>query len=107
MGMWLEVVALAYWMLWVGSATAKRECPKWQQYDKNRKKREKYNLLASPSEVQRELKGIILSFEQNAFIPKQRKKGKGRKEGAKLPKRNKYPIIKKDKIAKKQSKTGP
>jgi len=99
MGIWLEVVALAYWTLWVGRESAKYECPKWQQYDKNRKKRAEYNLLASPSEVQRELERIILSFEQKPFIPKLRKKGTGRKEGMKLPKRNKYPVIKKAKKA--------
>lgn len=102
---WLDVVSLAYWMLWVGCEEAKYDCPKWQQYDKSRKNRMKYSLKPSPSEVQRQLEGIILSFEQSPFLPKTRKKGKGRVEGMQFRKRKRYPVIKKGKKVKKQAKT--
>jgi hypothetical protein len=105
MANWLEIVSLAYWMLWVGKDESKYTCPKWQMYDKNRKNRIEHSLMPSPSEVQRQLRGIILSFEQTAFLPKPRKKGKGRKEGMKLPKKKRYPIIKKAKKAKKHIET--
>lgn len=102
---WLDVVSLAYWMLWVGCEEAKYDCPKWQQYDKSRKNRIKYSLKPSPSEVQRQLEGIIWGFEQTPFLPKPRKKGKGRKEGMKLPKKKRYPVIKKGKKTKKHVET--
>jgi len=105
MDLWLEIVGLAYWMLWVAKDEAKYECPKWQKYDKNRKKRIEHSLMPSPSEVQRGLKGIILSFEQKPFLPKPQINGKGRKEGTKLPKKARHPIIIKVKKVKKAVET--
>jgi hypothetical protein len=99
---WLEVVSLAYWMLWVAQTDSKHECHKWQKYDKNHKTRVQYGLKASPSEVQKEMGAIISRFEQTPFMPKPRNKGKGRKEGMKLSKRKKHPVIIKSKKAKKQ-----
>ncbi|MCP4653451.1 MAG: hypothetical protein GY858_08765 [Candidatus Omnitrophica bacterium] len=102
---WLEFVSLAYWILWVAQPMAKHSCPKWQQYDPNMKNKIKYSLMVSPSQVQRQLESIILSFEQSPFFPKQRIKGKGRKKGMTFPPRKKYPVIKKVKKPKKQGKT--
>lgn len=97
---WLEVVSLAYWMLWVAQKDSKHECHKWQKYDKNHKKRVDHGLMPTPSEVQKGLAAIILRFEQAPFLPKPRNKGNGRKEGMKLSKRAKYPIIIKGKTTK-------
>ncbi len=94
---WLEVVSLAYWLLWLGKEESKHETLKWRQYDKNIKNRKKYGLSVSPSQVQRQMEGIILSFEQEPFLPKLQIKGKGRKLGQVMPKRKKYPVRKKKK----------
>lgn len=102
---WLEVVSLAYFLLWAGQKDAKYDCPKWQTYDRNRKKRVKYDLMPSPSEVQRQLNRIILSFDQKPFLPKLQIKGKGRKEGTTFPKRKRFPVIFKGKKTGKQPET--
>lgn len=67
---WLEVVNCAYWLLWVASDQASHQTKKWQQYDKNVKKRKQYHLRPSPSQVQQQLESIILAFEQEPFLPK-------------------------------------
>lgn len=93
---WIEVVSLAYWLLWVASEQATHQpTKKWQQYDKYRKLREQFHLRPSPSQVQQQLLGIILGFDQEPFLPKTAKKGKGRKTGTKFPPRQRYPIRKK------------
>lgn len=94
---WLEVVSLAYWLLWIGKEESKHETLKWRQYDKSIKNRKKYDLGVTPSQVQRQMEGIILSFEQEPFLPKLQIKGKGRKLGQVMPKRKKYPVRKKKK----------
>ena len=94
---WLEVVGLAYWLLWTGKDESKHETLKWRQYDRNMKNRKKYELGVSPSQVQRQMEGIILGFEQESFLPKRQIKNKGRNLGQIMPKREKYPVRKKNK----------
>jgi len=99
---WMEVVSLAYWLLFIGKDEARHTCRKWQQYDKNYQQRIKYDLNVSPSQVQLQMSSIILGFEQNPFLPKPRIKGKGRKAGYKCTERKLYPVLKKKKKTKKQ-----
>jgi hypothetical protein len=94
---WLEVVGLAYWLLWTAKNESKHETLKWRQYGKNIKNRKKYELGVSPSQVQRQMEGIILGFEQEPFLPKLQIKTKGRTLGQVMPKREKYPVRKKKK----------
>lgn len=101
---WMEVVSLTYWLLFVGKEEATHECRKWQQYDKNHKTRIRHHLNATPSQVQLQMAAIILRFEQTAFLPKVKIKGKGRAQGFKLGKRTRYPVLKKTKKKKKESK---
>jgi hypothetical protein len=101
---WMEVVSLAYWLLFVGRKEALHECRKWQQYDKNHKTRIQHDLNVTPSQVQLQMTGIILGFEQTDFLPKVIKKEKGRAEGFKLVKRKQYPVLKKTKKKKKSMK---
>jgi len=89
---WLEVVSLAYWLLWQGKDESKQEGLKWRKYDKTTKKREIYGLGLSPSQVQREMQRIILGFEQKPYLPNLQIKGEGRKLGQVLPKRKHYPV---------------
>ncbi len=101
---WMEVVNMAYWLLFVGKGEAKHTCRKWQQYDEKYKNRAKYELPVTPSQVQLQLANIILGFEQTDFLPKLQIKGKGRKLGQTQPKRKHYPVWKKRKRRKKQKK---
>ena len=94
---WLEVVSLAYWLLWAAKDEAGYGCPKWQKYDKNLARRRENDLAPSPSQVQRQMEGIILGFEQEPFLPKLQIKGKGRQLGQTLPKRKRYAVRKKKK----------
>jgi len=98
---WMEVVNMAYWLLFVGKGEAKHTCRKWQQYDKNYKNRVNYELEVTPSQVQLQLAGIILEFDQTDFLPKLQIKGNGRKLGQTQPKRKKFPVWKKRKERKK------
>lgn len=101
---WMEVVNLSYWLLLVGKEEAKHTCRKWQQYDKNLKNRIKYERNVTPSQVQLQMAGIILGFEQSPFFPKAQIKGKGRQLGDTLPKRKQYSVLKKKKRRKRQKK---
>lgn len=94
---WMELINLTYWLLFVGKEEATHKCRKWQQYDKNHKKRIQYDLNPTPSQVQLQMSGIILGFEQNDFLPKAKIKGKGRVLGYKCAKRKRYPVLKKTK----------
>lgn len=100
---WLEVVNIAYWMLWIAKDEAKNEPnKKWQKYAQNSRNRQLAGLDPSPSEVQQQLEAIILSFEQEPFLPKTTKKGKGRAKGTTFQKRKRHQVRKKTK--KKQKK---
>lgn len=100
---WMEVASLAYWLLWVSQEQAHPQVLKWQQYDENYKKRVQQELRVSPSEVQRQMERIILSFEQEQFIPKLKIKIKGRQKGQTQPKRKRYKVVWKAKKRKKKS----
>lgn len=99
---WMEIVSLAYWLLWVAKDEARPKVYKWQQYEKRYKQRLEYSLPASPSEVQRYIECIILSFDQEPFVPKLQIKSKGRQEGDIQPKRKLYKVVRKGKKAKKK-----
>jgi len=99
---WMEIVHLAYWLLWVARDQAKPECYKWQQYDPNYKNRLKYDLPPTPSEVQRQLEAIILSFDQEPFKPKPKIKTKGRQKGQVQPKRKQHKVVYKNKNKRKK-----
>jgi hypothetical protein len=90
---WLEVVNLAYWLLFVGKEEARHACRKWQQYDPYFKNRVQQDLKVTPSQVQMQLIGIILGFDQRPFLPKVQIKGKGRSVGQTQVKRKRYAIL--------------
>lgn len=94
---WMEIVNLAYWLLFVGKKEAKHGCRKWQQYDKHYKKRIEYGMDVTPSQAQLHLAEIILGFEQEPFLPKLQINGKGRKLGQTQTKRERFPVWRKKK----------
>jgi hypothetical protein len=101
---WMEIVSSTYWLLFVGRNEATHDCQKWQQYDKNHKNRIVHHLNPTPSQVQLQMAGIILGFEQTDFLPNIKIKGKGREQGYKFVKRKQYPVLKKPKKKKKKKK---
>jgi len=101
---WMEIVNLAYWLLFVGKGEARHGCRKWQQYDKNFKNRVGHDMQVTPSQVQLQMEGIILGFGQGPFLPKLQIKGKGRKKGLVMQKRKRHPVLKKRGKKKKQQK---
>lgn len=101
---WMEIVNMAYWLLVAGKEEANHTTHKWRQYDKNYKNRKAYEMPVTPSQVQLQLTGIILGFEQEDFLPKTQIKGKGRQVGQTQPKRKRFPVLKKKKKRKMQKK---
>lgn len=101
---WMEIVSLAYCLLYAAQEEAQPSVPKWQKYDKRFKNRIKYDLPASPSEVQNQLESIILQFEQDPFRPNLKIKSKGRQEGEEQPKRPEHKVVYKGKKHKKKKK---
>lgn len=93
---WLDIVNLAYWLLWAAHQEAQPICPKWQSYDPKLKQQYEFGLKPTPSQVQRQMEGIILSFDQQPFLPKLQIKGQGREPGKEMEKRPRYPIRKKE-----------
>lgn len=96
---WMEIVAMAYWLLWVASKEALPHARKWQRYDKRYIQREKYRLPPTPSEVQRQMESIILGFEQTPFLPNPQIKSKGRQQGQTQPKRKRHKVVYKGKAS--------
>jgi len=94
---WMEIVGLAYWLLWAARPEAVPCVYKWQKYDPYYKNRVDKGLPPTPSEVQRQLKSIILAFEQTPFRPKLQIKSKGRKKGQTQPKRKRHKVVYKGK----------
>lgn len=94
---WMEIVGLAYWLLWAARHEATYEVHKWQKYDRHHQQRVKYQLPPTPSEVQRQLQTIILGFEQDPFCPKVKIKSEGRKAGDTQVKRQRYQVVRKGK----------
>lgn len=101
---WMEIVNLAYWLLFVSKKESKHGCRKWQQYDKNYKNRIKHDLSVTPSQAQLGLAKIILGFEQEPFLPKPQNNGKGRQLGQTQTKREAFPVLRKKKKRKNQKK---
>jgi len=101
---WMEIVALAYFLLWAAEQEAKPCLHKWQKYDTNYQQRVEHELPTSPSEVQRQLESIILQFEQDPFRPNIKIKSRGRQKGDKQKKRERYKVVYKGKKRKKKKK---
>lgn len=101
---WMEIVNLAYWLLFVGRKEVNHDCRKWQQYDKNYKNRVAFAMNVTPSQVQLQLGQIILGFEQQPFLPKLQINGKGRQLGQAQTKRERFAVRRKKKKRKKRKK---
>ena len=77
---WTVLAQEAMWLLWSASEEVEKVCEKWQQYSEP--KAEKGGRL-TPSQTRKGLERLILTFDEEAYLPKKCKKGKGRKKGEK------------------------
>ena len=89
---WNLLVQEAMWMLWAASTEVEKVSEKWQQYSEP--KAEKGGRKTA-SQTRKGLERLFLTFEQEAYIPKKCKKGKGRKKGDKQEPRKQYQVVKK------------
>jgi len=78
---------------------AMAKIPEHQSIGKCPKKSAKRQAYTHPC---KSIGAIFCTFNKGLFIPKVQKNGKGRTKGIKLPKRPKYPIVKKHKKSPKQ-----
>jgi hypothetical protein len=89
---WTVLVQEAMWLLWAASTEVEKVWEKWQQYSEPKVEK---GGRKTPSQTRKGLARLILTFEQEAYLPKKCKKGKGRKKGQKCEPRKQYKVVKK------------
>lgn len=89
---WTVLAQEAMWLLWAASGEVEKVCEKWQKYSEP--KAEKGGRY-TPSQTRKGMERLILTFDEEAYIPKKCKKGLGRKKGKKLEPRKQYKVVKK------------
>jgi hypothetical protein len=89
---WTLLAQEAMWLLWAASTEVEKVCEKWQKYSEP--KAEKGGRL-TPSQTRKGLERLILTFEEEAYLPKKCKKGLGRKKGKRFEPRKQYKVVKK------------
>lgn len=89
---WTVLVSEAMWLLWTASTEVEKVCEKWQKYPEP--KAEKGG-RKTPSQTRKGLAGLILTFEEKAYLPKKCKKGVGRKKGKRCEPGKQYKVVKK------------
>jgi hypothetical protein len=82
----------AMWLLWSASEEVEKVCEKWQKYSSP--KADKGGRL-TPSQTRKGWERLILTFEQEKYLPKKCKKGRGREKGQKCEPRKRYQVVKK------------
>jgi hypothetical protein len=80
------------WLLWSASEEVEKVCEKWQKYSSP--KTNKGGRLP-PSQTRKGWERLILTFEQEKYLPKKCKKGLGREKGQKCEPRKQYQVVKK------------
>ena len=89
---WTVLAQEAMWLLWAASEEVEKVCEKWQRYSEP--KAEKGG-RKTPSQTRKGLERLILTFDEEAYLPKKCKKGLGREKGKKLEPRKQYKVVKK------------
>lgn len=89
---WLVLAQEAMWLLWAASGEVENVCEKWQKY--SQPKAEKGG-RKTPSQTRKGLERLILTFEQEPYLPKKCEKGVGRKKGEKQEPRKQYKVVRK------------
>jgi hypothetical protein len=89
---WTELATEAMWLLWTASEEVENVCEKWQQYSTPKVAK---GGRKTPSQTRKGMERLILTFEQEKYLPKKCKKGRGREKGQKLEPRKQYKVVKK------------
>ncbi len=89
---WNVLVQEAMWLLWAASQEVEKVSEKWEKYSAPK---EEKGGRKTPSQTRKGLAGLILTFEEKAYLPKKCKKGIGRKKGEKQEPRKQYKVVKK------------
>jgi hypothetical protein len=89
---WTELATEAMWLLWSASEEVENICEKWQQYSTPKVAK---GGRQTPSQTRKGLERLLLTFEQEAYLPKKCKKGRGREKGQKCSPRKRYQVVKK------------
>jgi hypothetical protein len=89
---WTELATEAMWLLWTASEEVENVCEKWQQYSQPKVAK---GGRQTPSQTRKGLERLILTFEQEKYLPKKCKKGLGREKGQKFEPRKRYKVVKK------------
>lgn len=95
---WLLAVMLSFWLLFTASDEVEHVPKKWQQYPLGETERKRQQAKRfTPAQTQKAAQTLFLTFDQAPFLPRNCKKGKGRKKGQKQPPKNRFQVIKKRK----------
>ncbi len=89
---WTILAQEAMWLLWAASAEVENVCEKWQQYSAPKAEKGERK---TPSQTRKGLERLILTFDEEPYLPKKCKKGEGRKKGEKQEPRKQYKVVKK------------
>lgn len=92
---WLLVVEFATWLLYAASKETRFRPRKWEKYLLESKQAKTAQQL-SIAQVRKSLQDLFLTFDQDPFLPKKSKKGKGRQKGDKQTPRIRYRVLKKN-----------
>jgi hypothetical protein len=89
---WTVLAQEAMWLLWSASEEVENICEKWQQYSSPKVAK---GGRQTPSQTRKGMERLLLTFEQEAYLPKKCKKGRGREKGQKCEPRKRYQVVKK------------
>ena len=94
---WMRLIQLTEWVLLQASSEVVSQPKKWQ---KSADKAADTNGRLSPAQTRRACESLFLSFDKKPFLPQISNKGKGRKAGTIMPKKPKFPVVRKTKKVK-------
>lgn len=88
---------MAYWFLFAVSQDIEDVCMPWEKYDNKKNQPTNQEQRKSPAQTKKGMERFISSFENLVTVPKTRNKGKGRKNGTILTKRERHKVVRKGK----------
>lgn len=101
---WHQIVAMAYWFLFTASQDIEDVRMPWEKYDKKTNQPTNQEQRKSPAQTKKGMERFISTFENLVTVPKSRNKGKGRKNGTILTKRERQKVVRKGKKSTQKSK---
>lgn len=92
---WLQIVLMAYWLLFVTRIEVGTACPEWHKYlPQMKQRRQRTELEATPSQTQYQAGDIFLRFDPTPFLPaKVEKIPPGRQKGMTQKKRERFEVV--------------